>query len=81
VPLVVPTRPEIAVLIGAVHYAYDPSVIRERRSRLTYGCNDDTPLFEEGLDPDGKRIRVMAGIRPYKCRDRFRGALGWEAPW
>jgi hypothetical protein len=64
VPLVVPPDPEIAVLAGAVHYAYDPSVIRERRSRLTYGCND-TPLFEAGLDPAGKRIR--AGIRPDRC--------------
>jgi hypothetical protein len=68
---VVPRDPELAVLVGAVHHAYDPSVIRERRSRLTYGCSD-TPLFEQGVDRDDKRMRVGAGLGPDRCRDRFR---------
>src|SRR5206468_9825036 len=35
--VVVPGRPGAAVLLGAVSFGLDPSVIRARRSCLTYG--------------------------------------------
>lgn len=41
--LLVPPHPALAVLFGAVHFAYDPSALRHRRSRFTYGCNMASP--------------------------------------
>ncbi len=66
--LMVPTDPAAAVLFGAVHYAYDPSAIRARRSRYTYGCDTATP-FDHDRDPRDKLILDDAGQT--LCRGRF----------
>ncbi|WP_030611388.1 hypothetical protein [Streptomyces fulvoviolaceus] len=50
IPLRTPPRPERAVLFGAVHYCYDPTLLRARRARYTYGCGCDLP-FTDGDDP------------------------------
>lgn len=44
-------RPERAVLFGAVHYCYDPTLLRARRAKYTYGCEYRT-VFEAGDQPD-----------------------------
>jgi hypothetical protein len=66
----VPERPSVAVVAGAAHYAYDPSVIRARRSPLTYG---EKVLFQfrEGIDPISKRKPGDNGF--VWCDDRFDG--------
>ncbi|MET9295821.1 hypothetical protein [Streptomyces sp. NPDC003077] len=37
-PVRVAQRPERAVLFGAVHYCYNPTLLRARRAKYTYGC-------------------------------------------
>jgi hypothetical protein len=62
-----PVDAAVAVLFGAVHFAYDPSVIRARKARYTYGCDIHMP-FEKDVDPDDKRVDTAIGLR---CKDRF----------
>ncbi|WLW50572.1 hypothetical protein [Streptomyces sp. YU58] len=50
VPLRTAPRPERAVLFGAVHYCYEPTLLRARRARYTYGCECDLPVMD-GDDP------------------------------
>lgn len=65
--VIIPPDPGIAVLEGAVHYAYDPQ-IRARKTKLTYGV-DTNPLFVVGIDPDEKQfIDELGNVR---CHDRF----------
>ncbi|MBL7252716.1 Hsp70 family protein [Paractinoplanes lichenicola] len=52
--LMVPTDPAGAVLLGAAHYGYDPSMIRSRLARYTYGC-DSAMAFRPNVDPQTKR--------------------------
>lgn len=61
--VLVPGDPELAVLVGAAHFAYSPQT-RARRTRFTYGCEVSRP-FRDGSDPssalkifDGKRYCV-----------------------
>jgi hypothetical protein len=49
----VPPRPSVAVLAGAAHFAFDPSVIRARRSPFTYGISTMS-RFRKGIDPESK---------------------------
>ncbi len=56
VPLLVPSKPAWAVLIGAVHFALEPSKIIGRRARFTYGVEIHQP-FEEGDRFDYQIIR------------------------
>ncbi|MFI6009127.1 Hsp70 family protein [Streptomyces sp. NPDC051243] len=63
-----PPDPASAVLFGAVHFAYDPSVIRARRARHTYGCASSMP-FEKGWDPEAKRFEDDSGET--LCAERF----------
>ncbi|WP_076988588.1 hypothetical protein [Actinosynnema sp. ALI-1.44] len=42
--------PAGAVMFGAVHYCYNPSVIRARRARFTLGYQASV-LFRQGVDP------------------------------
>ncbi|MFI9168958.1 Hsp70 family protein [Streptomyces lincolnensis] len=51
IPLRTAPRPERAVLFGAVHYCYEPTLLRARRARSTYGCECDLPIMD-GDDPD-----------------------------
>lgn len=50
-PMRLTQRPERAVLFGAVHYCYDPTLLRARRAKYTYGCEYRT-VFEAGDQPD-----------------------------
>jgi hypothetical protein len=68
VQLHIPPRPSVAVMTGAAHFAYDPSVIRSRRSPLTYGINAMSP-FRKGIDPDSKLATDDDGID--WCGDKF----------
>ncbi|MGW0778845.1 Hsp70 family protein [Streptomyces sp. NPDC002835] len=68
VKLVVPPAPALAVLYGAVHFAYDPSALRVRRSRYTYGCSTSMP-FEKG-DPETSKGSDDGGKE--FCTNRFR---------
>ncbi|WP_225851287.1 Hsp70 family protein [Streptomyces sp. HPF1205] len=68
VRFVVPPLPARAVLHGAVHFAYDPSEFRIRRTRYTYGCDVCRP-FEKGDPPDSKKTDD-GGVEV--CTTRFR---------
>jgi hypothetical protein len=68
VKLQVPPRPSVAVMTGATHYAYDPSVIRARRTPFTYGSSCLLP-FRKGTDPDAKI--EYDDKREAWCKDRF----------
>jgi hypothetical protein len=66
--LMVPTEPAGAVLFGAVHYGYDPSMIRSRLARYTYGSGM-VVAFRPSVDPPEKRILDHEGRA--LCVDRF----------
>ena len=66
--IVIPPDPGAAVLTGAVSYGLDPTKIRVRRARMSYGCRA-LGVFEEDVDPKDKKIK-FAGSRVL-CRDRF----------
>lgn len=48
--ILVPPDPALAVLEGAVHFAYHPGVFVSRQAKYTYGFETAKP-FEEGIDP------------------------------
>ncbi|MCG7524332.1 HSP70 family protein [Streptomyces sp. OfavH-34-F] len=65
--VLVPPDPQVAVLLGAVHYTYDPQT-KSRRTKYTYGCAaNDT--FREGIDPADHLIVLPDGER--RCNNRF----------
>jgi Hsp70 protein len=68
--IIIPPDPGAAVLTGAVSYGLNPSRIRARRARLTYGCRVMAP-FEKGVDPESKKRRSV-GRKDHFCRDRFK---------
>ena len=68
VRVIVPDHPSVAVLAGAVHFAYDPSVFMSWRAPFTVGIGIAQP-FREGLDPEDKKIVNSAGQK--LCKDRF----------
>jgi molecular chaperone DnaK (HSP70) len=53
--VIIPDRPGAAVLQGAASFGVNPGVVIARRSTLTYGKGCMSP-FENGIDPEGKRI-------------------------
>ncbi|OLZ65506.1 hypothetical protein AV521_31015 [Streptomyces sp. IMTB 2501] len=67
VRFVVPPLPALAVLHGAVHFAYDPSGTRIRRTRYTYGCDASWP-FKKG-DPTSSKVTDDDGAE--LCSTRF----------
>ena len=67
-----PGDPARAVLFGAVHYCAQPSLIRSRRSRLTYGFRRAEP-FELGKDPEERRMTDSRGVD--LCEGRFQVAV------
>jgi hypothetical protein len=67
--VVVPEAPSHAVLSGAVSYGLDPSQIRARRSRLTYGCAYIADFDPQADDP-AKRVRQRETGKD-RARDRF----------
>lgn len=68
VRFVVPPLSAQAVLHGAVHFAYDPSAVRIRRTRYTYGGEVSWP-FEKG-DPASSKIIDEDGAE--YCSTRFK---------
>ncbi|KAL4232760.1 Heat shock 70 kDa protein 12A [Mactra antiquata] len=58
--IIIPTDPGLAVLKGAVIFGHDPSVIKERKCRFTYGVETSFP-FQEGKHPISKRIEASDG--------------------
>lgn len=54
--IIVPAEPGLAVLKGAVIFGHDPTVIRERRCRFTYGVRTSY-RFESGKHPESKKFR------------------------
>ncbi|MER5214140.1 Hsp70 family protein [Streptomyces sp. NPDC002838] len=69
VKVLMPQDPAVAVLGGAVHFAYNPAVIWGRRSKYTYGYECAMP-FRDGIDPKGKRFVSEDG--DVMCNDRFK---------
>jgi hypothetical protein len=68
VQLLIPERPSVAVLAGAVHFAYDSSTFLTWRAPFTCGVSVNMP-FREGQDPVERKV-VGSGDRQL-CRDRF----------
>jgi hypothetical protein len=66
-PVRLAPRPERAVLFGAVHYCYDPTMLRARRARYTYGCNIAMPA----RPGDPKDYAVSRNGEAY-TRNRFK---------
>lgn len=52
--IIMPSRPEAAVLWGAAAYGLDPAQLGPRRSQFTYGFRIQSP-FRPGIDPESKR--------------------------
>ena len=67
--IVMPTYPGAAIVEGAVSFGLNPSVIRSRRSRLTYGCRMSAP-FNDELDLKSKRF-FAEDKNDWYCYDRF----------
>jgi molecular chaperone DnaK (HSP70) len=59
VRVIVPEQPSVAVLAGAVHFAYDPSVFVSWRAPFTLGIEVAMP-FEPGVDPEASKRRNYA---------------------
>jgi hypothetical protein len=65
--------PGLAVMVGAVHYCYNPSVIRARTARYTVGYRVSKP-FRQGVDPVEAQTRDDDG--QLYCRTRFERLIG-----
>ncbi|MFI8346547.1 Hsp70 family protein [Streptomyces sp. NPDC085596] len=65
--VLVPPDPEVAVLLGAVHYTYDPQT-KSRRTKYTYGCKT-AGAFRDGIDPADYLITLPNGER--RCNNLF----------
>ena len=67
--VVVPDNAGSAVLWGSVAFGIDPSVIRSRSSRLTYGI-ETRNYFNEMLDDPSKKV-YDKWEKIYRCDGRF----------
>ncbi|XP_060558389.1 heat shock 70 kDa protein 12A-like [Ruditapes philippinarum] len=65
--IIVPSEPGLAVLKGAVLFGHNPSVMKSRISKYTYGT-ENIPPFVDGTDPEKYKV-FENGI--YKCRYHF----------
>ncbi|KAF9341132.1 hypothetical protein BGZ91_010763 [Linnemannia elongata] len=64
----VPPRPELAVVRGAVYAGLNTKTINMRVARRWYGVDANMP-FEEGIDPESKKIISHDGH--VRCKERF----------
>jgi len=64
----VPQRPELAVVRGAVYAGLNTKTINMRVARRWYGVDANMP-FEEGVDPESKKIVSHDGH--VRCKERF----------
>ncbi|HAG80071.1 MAG TPA: chaperone protein [Cyanobacteria bacterium UBA12227] len=67
--IVMPPRPGAAILKGAASFGVNPSIIRARRSRLTYGVSV-TPTFQPGLHAESKKTWAE-DLKKHLCMDCF----------
>ncbi|ORZ03706.1 hypothetical protein BCR43DRAFT_483818 [Syncephalastrum racemosum] len=68
IQVVIPHRPELAVVRGAVYFGMNPRKVTTRVPRYWYGI-DITNTFEEGIDPpEYKIVRPDGSVR---CDNRF----------
>ncbi|MFI1890202.1 Hsp70 family protein [Streptomyces jumonjinensis] len=65
--VLIPPDPATAVLVGAMHFAYEPQT-RARRSRFTYGASTSME-FVAGTDPE--EYRFVASDGRVRCNRRF----------
>jgi molecular chaperone DnaK (HSP70) len=68
VRVLMPEDPAVAVLNGAIHFAYDPGVIWARRSKYTYGYACSYP-WRPGVDP--AEYHFVDGYGEERCTKRF----------
>ncbi|KAI7817012.1 hypothetical protein BC939DRAFT_403125 [Gamsiella multidivaricata] len=66
--IAVPQRPELAVVRGAVYAGLNTKTINMRVARRWYGVDANMP-FEEGVDPESKKIISHDGY--IRCKERF----------
>ncbi|KAF9335389.1 hypothetical protein BG006_000176 [Podila minutissima] len=66
--IAVPQRPELAVVRGAVYAGLNTKTINMRVARRWYGVDANMP-FEEGVDPESKKIISHDGH--IRCKERF----------
>jgi len=67
--IVMPPRPGVAILKGAASFGVNPSIIRARRSRLTYGVSL-SPKFIPGFHDESKKVWAE-DLNKYLCLDCF----------
>jgi hypothetical protein len=67
--IIIPEVPSAAIVEGAASFGRDPSVIRARRTRLTYGIASRM-TFEHGKDAESKKV-WDEDHKEYSCEDRF----------
>ncbi len=67
--IVSPPVPGAAVMEGAVSLGLERSVVRIRRSRLSYGCGCET-AFDPERDPENRKLWVR-DLGEWYCGDRF----------
>ncbi|MCP4654922.1 MAG: chaperone protein [bacterium] len=67
--IVAPPAPGAAVMEGAVSFGLEPSVVRTRRSRLSYGCGSET-AFDPERDPENRKLWVH-DLGEWYCGNRF----------
>ncbi len=67
--IVLPAEPGAVIVEGAVAFGLNPSLIRARRARLTYGCAMES-IFESGVDPESKKV-WREDRKNWYCSDRF----------
>jgi hypothetical protein len=70
--ILVPPNPALAVLDGAVHYAYNPGAFASRRSKYTYGFALAMP-WEASVDSPMRKFRGQD--QAMMCRGRFAVAI------
>ncbi|KAF9580318.1 Heat shock 70 kDa protein 12A [Lunasporangiospora selenospora] len=66
--IAVPQRPELAVVRGAVYAGLNTKRVIMRVARRWYGVDANMP-FEEGVDPESKKIISHDGH--VRCKERF----------
>ncbi|KAH3835299.1 hypothetical protein DPMN_108650 [Dreissena polymorpha] len=66
--IITPPDPGLAILKGATIFGHDPFVMKERRSRFTYGVRMSID-FVTGSHPETKKITNIDGKE--FCADRF----------
>jgi len=67
--IVMPPRPGVAILKGAASFGVDPTIIRARRSRLTYGVAVSRE-FHQFIDPESKKFWAK-DLGCYLCHGCF----------